>query len=353
MLLNHTIVCVDNKKGLPEDWYQDSSTSKQKSGRKPTNISKPKIFLILLASLGVWFIFLLLIALFQLNKIELVRNETEIPKSPGRTWLLIGSDSRDDIDNPVLEGAPLGKFEGQRSDTILIMSVPKIGTPLQLTSIPRDLLVTIPAHGETGEKKNKINAAYAFGGPSLSLNTVENLVGVQMDNYAEIGFAGLVNVVNSFNGITVCPSQDFEDKKSGLYIKQGCQTVDGLTALAYARMRYADPKGDIGRTERQQEVVKQIMKKSLSPFTLLNPIRAPQTVSALANAISVNQGVGPFDLIPLAFALRSGGIESQTLPNKSGGNVGDLGSVRKLTDNAQEVFKALQEGSKIPVFESE
>ncbi len=344
---------MENKKGLPDDWYRDSSKPSKKSEKKQTKITKPKIFLILLAAIGVWFTYLLILALFQLNKIDLVRNETEIPKSPGRTWLLIGSDSRDDIDNPVLEGAPLGKFEGQRSDTILIMSVPKIGTPLQLTSIPRDLLVTIPAHGDTGEKKNKINAAYAFGGPSLSLNTVENLVGVQMDNYAEIGFAGLVNVVNSFNGITVCPSQDFEDKKSGLNIKQGCQKVDGLTALAYARMRYADPKGDIGRTERQQEVVKQIMKKSLSPFTLLNPIRAPQTVSALANAISVNKGVGPFDLIPLAFALRSGGIESQTLPNKSGGNVGDLGSVRKLTDDADAVFKALQEGSKIPQFSAE
>ncbi|MGA0083093.1 MAG: LCP family protein [Candidatus Nanopelagicales bacterium] len=288
----------------------------------------------------------------QLNKIEIDRSESEIPKSPGKTWLLVGSDSREDIDDPVLEGAPLGKFEGQRSDTILIMSVPRIGTPLQLTSIPRDLVVTIPAHGETGEKKNKINAAYAFGGPSLSVNTVENLVGVQMDNYAEIGFAGLVNVVNSFNGIRVCPSQDFSDKKSGLEIKEGCQKVDGLTALAYSRMRYADPKGDIGRTERQQEVVTQIVKKSLSPFTLLNPLRAPQTVSAIANAVTVSKGVGPFDLVPLVFALRSGGIDAATLPNKSGGNIGNLGSTRVITEDAKEVFIALQEGTKIPSFET-
>lgn len=347
---------MEKKNGLPNDWFRDSNgpkSNQNKSVASSKELSKPKIFLILLLTITIWFLYLLLLALFQLNKIDLVRNESEIAKSPGKTWLLIGSDSRDDIDNPVLDGAPLGKFEGQRSDTILILSVPKIGTPLELTSIPRDLLVTIPAHGDTGEKKNKINAAYAFGGPSLSLNTVENLVGIQMDNYAEIGFAGLVNVVNSFNGITVCPNQDFSDEKSGLNIKQGCQNVNGLTALAYARMRYADPKGDIGRTERQQEVVKQIMKKSLSPFTLLNPIRAPQTVSALAKAVSVNKGVGPFDLIPLVFALRSGGIESQTLPNKSGGNVGDLGSVRKLTDNAQEVFKSLQEGTRIPIFKDE
>jgi LCP family protein required for cell wall assembly len=346
---------VEKKNGLPNEWFRDAKSDKSKPSRgskKPKSLNKRQIAWVFLGAFSYWFAFLLVIALLQLNKIDVERVESEIPKSPGQTWLLIGSDSREDIDDPVLEGAPLGKFEGQRSDTILIMSVPRIGTPLQLTSIPRDLVAVIPAYGQNAEKKNKINAAYAFGGPSLSVNTVEKLVGVQMDNYAEIGFAGLVNVVNSFNGITVCPSQDFSDEKSGLEIKQGCQNVDGLTALAYSRMRYADPKGDIGRTERQQEVVTQIVKKSLSPFTLLNPLRAPQTVSALANAVTVNKGVGPFDLVPLVFALRSGGIDSATLPNKSGGNIGNLGSTRVITEDAKEVFLALQEGTKIPSFET-
>jgi LCP family protein required for cell wall assembly len=346
---------VEKKNGLPNEWFRDSKSPASKStrgSRKPKSLNKRQITWVFLGAFAYWFAFLLLIALVQLNKIEIDRAESDIPKSPGKTWLLVGSDSREDIDDPVKEGAPLGKFEGQRSDTILIMSVPRIGTPLQLTSIPRDLVVTIPAYGETGKKKNKINAAYAFGGPSLSVNTVENLVGVQMDNYAEIGFAGLVNVVNSFNGIRVCPSQDFSDKKSGLEIKEGCQKVDGLTALAYSRMRYADPKGDIGRTERQQEVVTQIVKKTLSPFTLLNPLRAPQTVSAIANAVTVSKGVGPFDLVPLVFALRSGGIDAATLPNKSGGNIGNLGSTRVITEDAKEVFLALQEGTKIPSFET-
>ena len=346
---------MEKKNGLPNEWFRDAKSDKSKPSRgskKPKSLNKRQIAWVFLGAFSYWFAFLLVIALLQLNKIDVERVESEIPKSPGQTWLLIGSDSREDIDDPVLEGAPLGKFEGQRSDTILIMSVPRIGTPLQLTSIPRDLVAVIPAYGQNAEKKNKINAAYAFGGPSLSVNTVEKLVGVQMDNYAEIGFAGLVNVVNSFNGITVCPSQDFSDEKSGLEIKQGCQNVDGLTALAYSRMRYADPKGDIGRTERQQEVVTQIVKKSLSPFTLLNPLRAPQTVSALANAVTVNKGVGPFDLVPLVFALRSGGIDSATLPNKSGGNIGNLGSTRVITEDAKEVFLALQEGTKIPSFET-
>lgn len=346
---------MEKKNGLPNEWFRDSKANSTKGSRvrnsKSKSLNKRQIIWVFLGAFSYWFVFLLIIALLQLNKLDLIRTDSEILKSPGQTWLLIGSDSRDDVDNPVLKGAPLGKFEGQRSDTILIMSVPKIGSPLQLTSIPRDLEVIIPASGENGERKNKINAAYAFGGPSLSLNTVEKLIGVQIDNYAEIGFVGLVNVVNSFGGIKVCPSQDFSDKKSGLEIKQGCQTVDGLTALAYSRMRYADPKGDIGRTERQQEVVTQIMKKSLSPFTLLNPLRAPRTVSALANAVSVSKGVGPFDLIPLVVALRSGGIDSATIPNKSGGGNSDLGSTRKLTNDAEIVIQALQDGTKIPSFE--
>lgn len=148
---------MEKKNGLPNEWFRDSkSTNSNTPGakaRKSKSLNKRQIAWVFLGAFSYWFVFLLIIALLQLNKLPIERIESEIPKSPGQTWLLIGSDSRDDIDNPVLEGAPLGKFEGQRSDTIIIMSVPKIGTPLQLTSIPRDLVVTIPARGDTGKRK--------------------------------------------------------------------------------------------------------------------------------------------------------------------------------------------------------
>jgi LCP family protein required for cell wall assembly len=336
-----------NENNSPRNNPNSKPASKGKA-LKSKNLTLLQIVLVYVGAIFYWFVFLMILGLVQLNKIDLNTSENELPKSPGQTWLLIGSDSRDGVDDPVLKGAPLGKFDGQRSDTILIMSTPKLATKLNLTSIPRDLLVTIPARDGKDASKNKINAAYAFGGPELIINTVQDLTGVRMDHYAEIGFVGLVNVVNSYGGITVCPTQDFSDEKSGLEIKEGCQKVNGLTSLAYSRARYSDPRGDLGRVERQQEVVKQIMKKTLSPFTLLNIFQAPKTISAIANAITVDKGVGPFDLIPIVLSLKSGGIESATLPTVSGGNVKNVGSIRKLSQpGADDYFKSLQEGSKV------
>ncbi len=185
---------------------------------------------------------------------------------------------------------------------------------------------------------------------NVLLNINNEIIQGDLKNKIKDKLKNLRNKINFDNLTPLYPDERINlevesskaDKKSGLEIKEGCQKVDGLTALAYSRMRYADPKGDIGRTERQQEVVTQIMKKSLSPFTLLNPLRAPQTISAIANAVTVNKGVGPFDLVPLVFALRSGGIDAATLPNKSGGNIGNLGSTRVITEDAKEVLKCLK-----------
>src|SRR5690606_8689079 len=118
--------------------------------------------------------------------------------------------------------------------------------PSVLVSIPRDSLVPIPGHGTT-----KINAAYAYGGPNLLVETLEQTTGVRIDDYVEIGFGGLVKVVDSVGGIELCPKEDLKDKDSGLDIKKGCQTVDGKTALAYSRNRHSYATQDIQRVQSQ------------------------------------------------------------------------------------------------------
>ena len=102
---------------------------------------------------------------------------------------------------------------------------------------------------------NKINAAYAFGGPKLLVQTVEHATGVRVDDYVEIGFTGFVDVVDAVGGITVCPKTSINDPKAGnLKMKRGCQEVDGHTALDYSRSR-AFPLGDITRAQHQREVI--------------------------------------------------------------------------------------------------
>ena len=105
--------------------------------------------------------------------------------------------------------------------------------PNLLMSIPRDSLVEVPGHGTT-----KINAAYAYGGPKLLVKTIENETGIRVDDYVEVGFGGVVDMVDAVGGIEICPTQSMKDKLANLDIKKGCQEVDGKTALAYARSRH-------------------------------------------------------------------------------------------------------------------
>ena len=194
----------------------------------------------------------------------------QIPATSGTNYLLVGTDNRDNLTKKQRKQLNTGYIEGQRTDTIMLVHVPLVGEPT-LVSIPRDSWVPIEGNGS-----DKINAAYALGGPALLVDTVESTTGLHVDHYVEIGMDGVAEVVDALGGITLCPKANYNDERSGLKIKKGCQEVDGKTALAYVRMRYSDPTGDIGRAERQREYI-----------AALKPIMDPEVSRAPAeNALS-------------------------------------------------------------------
>src|SRR5690606_10211988 len=138
-----------------------------------------------------------------------------------------------------------------------------------LLSIPRDSQVEIPGHGG-----NKINAAFAIGGPKLLVRTLEENTGIHIDDYIEIGFGGVINMVDAVGGIEICPAQAMRDPDARLDIEAGCQEADGTTALGYARSRKTyTARGDVDRAAAQREVVSAVGGKALSPWTIINPIR--------------------------------------------------------------------------------
>lgn len=309
----------------------------------------PRRFRLLLILLILWFLTLALVFNFRLNNISALPENSSQTSPLGQTWLLMGSDSREDKKDPALAGVPLGKFEGARADTIILLSVAESFSGVSLTSLPRDLLVEIPAYGERPVRENKINAAYAFGGPELSVQTVENFAEFQVEHYLEVGFVGLVKLVEAVGGVEVCPNQDFADEKAGLYLSAGCQVIDGKTALAYSRARYTDPKGDLGRVERQQEIIKAVVKKSTSISTLLNPIAQFRIVWDLGSAITVDEKTNTFDIsLLMVAALRE--IKSGTLPVESGGKIENVGAVLvPVEPAASEVLSDISQG-KLPSY---
>ncbi|MFL6156305.1 MAG: LCP family protein [Marmoricola sp.] len=235
----------------------------------------------------------------KVDKIDAFPTASRPAEQPGTTYLLVGSDSRKGLSRA--ESRKLGTNGvgdvGQRTDTIMLLHIGD-GKPV-LLSIPRDSLVAIPGHGTT-----KINAAFAYGGARLLVRTVEQNTGVRIDHFIEIGFGGFVNAVDAVHGVTICPTARMVDRRANLRIRRGCQEVDGVTALGYARSRHSDPRyGDITRAQHQREVVSAIGAKVKSPWSVLNPWRYSSLISAATTSLRVSNGTGVLDMAHFARAM--------------------------------------------------
>ncbi|WP_367880397.1 LCP family protein [Schaalia sp. 19OD2882] len=256
----------------------------------------------------------------------------------GETWLLAGSDSRAD-------GAVADDTEGQRADSIILVNVAPNGQA-SMISIPRDTFVEIPDQGG-----DKINASFALGGPQLLVRTVEGLTGLTVDHYAEIGMGGVGSIVDAVGGVELCYDRDVEDAYSELSWKAGCHLSDGRTALAFARMRYADPLGDIGRAERQRQVVSKTVAKATSPALVVNPLTALSLERAGAKALTIDRDGSVVDVAKLAFAFKKAQADrlSGAPPIASLDEQTNVGSAVVLVDDtAPDFFAKVREGSLTP-----
>jgi LCP family protein required for cell wall assembly len=220
--------------------------------------------------------------------------------TPGRTYLVVGSDSRADLTAAERRALHTGQAAGRRTDTLMLLHVPDGGGPTVLVSVPRDSYVSIPGHG-----KNKVNAAYSFGGAPLLVRTVEQATGLRIDSYVETGLGGYARLVDAIGGVDVCVKRAIKDSKANIDVKAGCQTFDGATALGYARARYSDPRGDLGRVERQRQVLAAIAGKALSPFVVLLPWRSFPAASNGGDALTVDSGMSPLGLLAFVRAMRA------------------------------------------------
>lgn len=259
--------------------------------------------------------------------------------TPGTTYLLAGSDERGAIVHDATAGS--------RTDTIMVLHVPSSG-PSALISLPRDTYVDIPGHGP-----NKLNAAYAYGGPTLLVTTVEGLTGLTVDHFVEIGLDGVAGVVDAVGGVELCLDYDVNDPKSKLVWTAGCHEADGITALAFARMRYADPTGDIGRTQRQQQLISKVGDEVAQRSLLWQPARQVSLLRTGTDALVVSEGMSILDLGRLALAFRDAtgpeGIRGTPPIADMNYQPGGVGSTVLLDPEAAPAFWAgIRDGSLSP-----
>ncbi len=264
------------------------------------------------------------------------------PNQPGTTFLLLGSDSREGLTKAERKRLGTGSTAGQRTDTVMVLHIPPGGKPA-LVSIPRDSYVTIPNKG-----KNKINAAYSGGGPKLMVQTIEQNTGLRVDGYLEIGFGGFVNVIDALGGIQMCLPKAIKDRNSHLDLPKGCQNLSGTQALGYVRMRYADPKGDLGRVERQRQMLAAVAKKAASPASVLNPVRYWTLCTASADALRLGEDTSAWEMLKLALAMKKvadGSGYTLTVPVSDSNLSTPVGSaIQWDADRSQSLFAALARG---------
>lgn len=208
------------------------------------------------------------------------------------------------VQRAVLLGSDARADEASRSDTILITAV-GTGRGAAMLSIPRDTLLQIPSHGQ-----DKVNAAFAFGGPDLTVRTLEDFTGLPINNYVVIHFEGVEDIVNAMGGITINVKEPIQFGSDGqsYSLQAGRQTMDGKEALGYVRYR-GGPRADIGRIERQQQFVEALGAEATSAAKLS---RLPQTSMAIWRNIDTN--MNPLQAARFAIRLRltggSGPVET-------------------------------------------
>jgi polyisoprenyl-teichoic acid--peptidoglycan teichoic acid transferase len=238
----------------------------------------------------------------NLNRgVELPTDESSVrpPKEPQETgtlnYVLLGSDSRD----PGNEG-------NGRSDTILMVHLNAKRNKAYIISFPRDMYVTVPGYG-----KNKINAAFAFGGAPLAVRTLENLTGTRMDHVALIDFEGFIRLTEDLRGVTVTNKTAFS--AHGYDYPEGKITIAGEEALWFVRERKLLPGGDLDRAENQRNVIKAIVQKGLSVQVLSDPGTFINFIGNVAKHLTVDNDLSDAEIRRTALSLRLTGKDIELL----------------------------------------
>jgi LCP family protein required for cell wall assembly len=221
---------------------------------------------------------------------------------------------------------------GQRSDTIKVLHVDPAAGTARLLSIPRDTYVALsglPANSPLATD-SKINAAFNYG-PDPLIHTIENTFGIPISHFLIIDFTGVINLVNSVNGINLnftYPVRDDDNgnNNAGLYVPHaGCQTLNGNEALALARSRFyqyeirpgyweADGSGDLGRIQRQNVIIEATIDKAKSSY---NPLTINAFLGSVVHDVTVDQNTSGSDLLALAqkyHAFSGSSLQTATIP---------------------------------------
>jgi LCP family protein required for cell wall assembly len=253
-------------------------------------------------------------------------------------FLVLGSDGRD---SSGYAQDPTQQVEGERADVIMVLLVNPTGGKATVLSIPRDTYVDVPGHGA-----DKVNAGLDLGGASLQVRLVEQLSGIGIDHYVKVNFQSFVRIVDEFGGVDLCLPFDARDTYVGLFRQAGCSHYSGLEALGYVRSRHTeflrngvwaeDPEGDIGRIQRQQHFLEELLKKALGSSDVG---KLPQYAADVGSVLTFDSGFGPDNIQQL--------LQGFSRPTRDAINFATLPGNTSTLDGISYVFPCEPDADKL------
>ncbi|MFD9356330.1 LCP family protein [Streptomyces sp. NPDC060031] len=272
----------------------------------------------------------------------------------GVNFLLVGTDGREKITAEEKREYRLGGAPCHCTDTVMLVHISADKERASVVSLPRDSYAEVPAHQDlvTGKAHKphavKLNAAYAEGGPNLTVRTVENMTRVKIDHYLEVDFTSFMKTVDAMGGVEICTAKTMRDPNTGLDLLPGTHRLSGGQALQYVRSRHVDGASDIGRMQRQQRFIAALIHQSTTGGVLLNPVKFKEVSSTLLGSVRADKGFGSEQMLALGQAMRDFTPSSSEFASVPIGNpsfpVKGIGSTVKWDEpKAAKLFEALRD----------
>ncbi|MFV2083474.1 LCP family protein [Micromonospora sp. LOL_021] len=258
------------------------------------------------------------------------------PTAEGLTVLLAGVDSL--ASSATGADSPAGPYG--RTDSLMVVRITADRERAYVVSIPRDSWVPVPGHGNV-----KINSAYALGGASLAVRTVENVTGLRIDHVALIDLVGLQDLTDAVGGVTVEIPAGTPGPSLQSSWPAGPQRLNGEQAVKYVRQRYGLPEGDFDRMRRHQNYLRALLDETLDRDTLTSPRQLGALLDAITTTVTVDDGLTNDKLRQLSFDLRKirNDVRFVTAPVANTGFVGDQWVMWLDTDRGVDFWTAVRD----------
>lgn len=274
----------------------------------------------------------------SLTRVSLDQLDGAVEATDARHFLLVGSDSRGDLDDDSRSSLALGDFEGQRSDTIIYVALSADRSDVAVVSFPRDLLVI-----DDGRQR-KLTDTFAGGADDL-IRVIRENFGLPINHYAKISLGGFVEVVRTVGGVDICLDEPLDDWRAGADFAAGCHRMDAEEALAYVRSRKG-PRSDFERIDRQQTFLRATLDELTQRRVLTNVPQLFQLVEDVSSNVVTDEGLGLGQMRGLADEAREivgGGVPMTTVPAYTR-RVDGVDYVVAYRPGAQALFEDLRRG---------